>query len=82
MMYEDLEKIRNRDISALRFIVDHISTNGYPPSVREVGIAINVTSSSTAQKVVNRLVRRGWISTGGRVARAIRITPDGMEVLQ
>ncbi len=80
MMLDDLNKVLERDTRALKFIVHHFDINGYPPSVREVGKAIDVSSSSTAHEVISRLAERGWISIGQRMARTIRVTEDGMKV--
>lgn len=80
MMFEDEVKKLERDTNALKFIVSHVEKWGYPPSVREVGAAINVGSASTAHEVVSRLVRRGWISSAVKRARTIRVTEDGLEI--
>lgn len=82
MMFEAEAKLLERDTNALKFIVSHVAQWGYPPSVREVGSAINVGSASTAHEVVSRLVKRGWISVGAKRARTIRVTEDGMDVVR
>lgn len=71
-------RLRERDGQSLRFIAQYVQTNGYPPTIREVARELNVSSTSTAQQSVERLVRRGWISISSKSARTMRITPEGM----
>lgn len=62
---------------AVKFILRHVEATGYPPTVRDIAKAIGVSSSSTAQEVVFRLERRGWITYRHRLFRTIQVTDDG-----
>lgn len=71
-------RLRERDSQSLRFIAQYTSTNGYPPTVREVAAELGGISTSTTQQSVERLVQRGWILISRKSARTIRITDEGM----
>ncbi|HAH85997.1 MAG TPA: repressor LexA, partial [Armatimonadetes bacterium] len=41
------KELTPRQRQILHFILQHIETRGYPPTVREIGEAVNLSSSST-----------------------------------
>jgi repressor LexA len=60
-------------IVILDFIRDHIEKRGYPPSVREIGDAVELTSTSSVHHHLRRLEKLGVLArTSGR-CRAIRV---------
>jgi len=55
-------------INALRYIETITNETGYPPSVRQIGEHMGVSSPSTAHSIVKQLQRRGFLtSTEGHV---------------
>ncbi|CAK8053792.1 transcriptional repressor LexA [Eupransor demetentiae] len=73
----------SKQIQVLRFIHDAQSKNGYPPTVREIGEAIGLSSSSTIHGHIERLVKKGYLSkdVSKPRARAIEVTPAGLDIL-
>ena len=67
---EDLNK-REREI--LQFIKSETSRKGYPPSVREIGMAVGLKSSSTVHGYLNSLEEKGYIRRLPSKPRAIEI---------
>jgi repressor LexA len=61
---------RRRDI--LEFISSTIRDRGYPPTVREIGDAVGLKSSSTVHFHLNVLQKLGLIERDGSLTRAIR----------
>jgi len=61
---------RRRDI--LEFISSAIRDRGYPPTVREIGDAVGLKSSSTVHFHLNVLQKLGLIERDGSLTRAIR----------
>ncbi len=61
---------RRRDI--LEFISSTIKDRGYPPTVREIGDAVGLKSSSTVHFHLNVLQKLGLIERDGSLTRAIR----------
>ena len=66
---------RQRQI--LQFIIKHTEAQGYPPTVREIGEAVNLSSSSTVHGHLKTLEQTGWICREAVLTRAIRVVaPD------
>lgn len=63
--------VRQRQI--LEFIDAEARSKGYPPSVREIGKAIGLTSTSTVHAHLAALERKGFISRDGAKPRAIGV---------
>jgi len=45
----------------LEFIAEQIRERGYPPSVREIGVAVGLTSPSTVHSHLQVLQREGYL---------------------
>ena len=53
--------ISNRQRNILEFIEQQIRERGYPPSAREIGDAVGLTSPSTVHSHLNTLQRLGYL---------------------
>ena len=60
----------------LDFIKTHIKKQGYPPSVREIGKAVGLSSSSTVHAHLRKLEISGHIEREPDLTRAIRLIED------
>lgn len=72
-MYEDLHP---KQIEILEFIKKKIRTRGYPPSVREIGQAVGLSSSSTVHNHLSKLEKKGYIRRDPSKPRAIEIVDE------
>jgi len=63
---------RQREI--LDYLRKMLREKAYPPTVREIGLAIGLSSSSTVQNHLNTLERKGYIKRDAAKSRAIEIT--------
>lgn len=66
-------KISNRQIEIYEFIVSMVKAKGYPPTVREIGEAVGLTSSSTVHAHLNKLEANGLIKRDPTKPRALEI---------
>ena len=62
----------------LDFIVAHTRDAGYPPSVREIGEAVGLTSSSTVHTHLTTLQKQGFLRRDPTKPRAIEVRYDAM----
>jgi repressor LexA len=69
-MYEDLNE---NQVRILHFIKDQIKQKGYPPSVREICKGVNLRSTSTVHRHLERLETKGYIRRDPTKPRAIEI---------
>lgn len=68
-----MTKISKRQQDILDFIKQQVSEKGYPPSVREIGEAVGLASSSTVHGHLARLEKKGYIRRDPTKPRAIEI---------
>lgn len=60
----------------LRFIRGYHDSNGFPPSVREIGEAVGLASTSTVHFHLERLQQQGRISKHPKWPRTITISDE------
>ena len=68
--------ISTRQRNILEFIEQQIRERGYPPSVREIGDAVGLTSPSTVHSHLNTLQRLGYLRRDPTKPRAIEVRYD------
>lgn len=80
MMIKSQTELTDRQINILKFIVKHINTHGYPPSVREIGEEVGLSSSSTVHAHLEKLEKLQFIRRGNK-ARALEVLDKGKQKL-
>lgn len=60
----------------LDFIKSEIQTKGYPPSVREIALAVGLKSTSTVHGHLQRLEKRGLLHRDAMKPRAMEVVGD------
>jgi repressor LexA len=75
-MDEDLTARQQR---ILEFIGETVRERGYPPTVREIGEAVGLTSSSSVHSQLANLQRKGLLHKDPTKPRAIQIDEPRME---
>lgn len=71
-----MEDLTARQQEILDFIRQEVREKGYPPSVREIGEAVNLSSSSTVHSHLERLEKLGYIRRDPTKPRAIEILSE------
>lgn len=66
-------KLSNRQQAILDFIRTEVREKGYPPSVREIGEAVGLASSSTVHGHLERLEKKGFLRRDPTKPRAIEV---------
>lgn len=69
--------LTHRQQEILKFVQRFAQTHGYPPSVREIGKAMGLTSSSTVHSHLEALARKGFLRRDPSKPRALEILRDG-----
>jgi len=64
-----------RKVRILDFIAATLRARGYPPSVREIALAVGLSSTSAVHHHLMILEREGYLERGAAQSRAIRLTP-------
>lgn len=71
----------SKQLGILRFIYKKQSEKGYPPTVREIGEAVGLSSTSTVHGHIDRLEKKGYLHKDPTKPRAIEITERGLIAL-
>jgi len=67
------KNISARQERILKFINKKIKESGYPPSVREIAQAVNLSSSATAHSHLKKLEEKGYLKRNPSKPRAISL---------
>ncbi|KRL04259.1 transcriptional repressor LexA [Liquorilactobacillus oeni] len=70
-----------RQMAVLRFIYERVNEKGYPPTVREICQAVDLSSTSTVHGHLTRLEKKGYLQRDPTKPRAIEVTAFGLEAL-
>lgn len=66
-------KLTNRQEEILRFVRQELEQKGFPPSVREIGKAVGLSSSSTVHSHLRNLEKKGLIRRHPAKPRTIEV---------
>lgn len=79
-----MKTLSERQKSILKFIQEEVAQKGYPPSVREIGSAVGLASSSTVHSHLKKLEQYGYLRRDPTKPRAIEVlsTEEGTSVEQ
>ncbi|MCL2883036.1 MAG: transcriptional repressor LexA [Coriobacteriia bacterium] len=73
----DQEQLSARQRDILDFLSTFLRENSYPPSVREIGEAVGLSSSSSVHSQLNTLEGLGFIRRDTSTARGLTLLLDG-----
>ena len=62
-----------KEKAILKFIETQVLENGYPPSVREIGKAIGLSSTATVHAYLEKLEKEGYIKKQDKKGRTLKI---------
>lgn len=65
----------------LRYIAREIDRHGYPPTIREIGAAVGISSTSLVNYHLLKLEDAGLIERSDAVSRGLSLTPAGYAAL-
>lgn len=69
-----MEQLTKSQERVLRFISDFAREQGFPPTVREIGSALDGIKSSTVARYIKVLIKKGKLERGSSRARDLRLT--------
>lgn len=68
-----MEKLTKKQNEVLDYLKKSIAKNGFPPTVREIGSALGLSSPATTHAHLNTLETKGYIKKVGSKNRAIEL---------
>lgn len=73
---KEFHKLSKRQQNILRYMDKYMIDKGYPPTIREIGTATDINSTSVVNYNLNKLVQAGYLERSGKVSRGIRMIAD------
>ena len=68
-----MKPITKRQQAILDFIKQEVDKRGYPPSVREIGLAVGLSSTASVHNQLNQLEKKGFIRKDKSTTRGVMI---------
>ena len=78
MKKDDFEDLNKKEKAILKFIEKQIKENGYPPSVREIGKAVGLSSTATVHGYIAKLSKKGYIKKEDQKGRTLKLLKGGL----
>lgn len=76
------EKMTEKREQILKYLESEILRKGYPPTVREIGLAVNLSSTASVQAHLDALEEMGYIKRDASKGRAIEILDDSFQTIR
>ena len=73
MRKKDPNELNKREKAIIKFIEKQIKENGYPPSVREIGKAVGLSSTATVHGYLAKLQEKGYIKKENQKGRTLKL---------
>lgn len=79
MTTQTLDKLTKRQTAVLDFIIECIDTDGYPPTIREIGDHLGIKSTNGVNDHLKAIERKGYLEREDAKSRALKplFNPDG-----
>src|SRR5437660_3253292 len=68
------KKLSDRQKNILKYIEDYVDERGYPPSIREIGDRVGISSTSVVDYNLRVLERDGYLRRDREVSRGLELT--------
>lgn len=82
MMVRKSKGITDKHIKVLEFLTDYQTQYGRPPSIREIGEKVKISSTSVVNYYLDQLKKMGYLERDDRVSRGVRLTNKVNEIIQ
>lgn len=72
------DKLSQRQQSILRYIWEYWQESRRPPTIREIGSAVKISSTSVVNYNLNRLEEKGYLEREAEVSRGLKLTEKAL----
>jgi repressor LexA len=73
----DEKPLSKRQKNILNYISRYLQENRRPPTIREIGRAVNISSTSVVNYNLTKLKEKGFLERDAEVSRGLRLTQKG-----
>lgn len=82
MMVRKSKGITDKHIKVLEFVNEYQNRFGRPPSIREIGEKVKISSTSVVNYYLEQLEKMGYLERDNRVSRGMRLTGKVNQIVQ
>jgi len=82
MMVRKSKGLQDKHIKVLEFMANYQDENGRPPSIREIGEKLKISSTSVVNYYLDQLKKMGYLERDTRVSPGLRLTEKVGEIIQ
>lgn len=75
-------ELTKRQADILKYIQSEVQKNGYPPTLREIGKAVGLTSPSSVKHQLSALEKKGALRRDPNLPRAMEVISPPLEVAE
>jgi repressor LexA len=77
----DMKGLTERQVEVLVHIARSMRATGYPPTIREIGLALDIRSTNGVNDHLKALERKGFIERDDAKSRALTLTREAWEIV-
>ena len=74
------QQMSRRQQTMLKYISEYIQDAGRPPTIREIGTAAEISSTSVVNYNLTKLAEKGYIDRDAEVSRGLRLTEKARQL--
>ena len=78
MKESEMVDLNKKERAILKFIDKTVREKGYPPSVREIGKAVGLSSTATVHGYIAKLTAKGYIKKEDQKGRTLKLLKGGL----
>ncbi|MEW6288148.1 MAG: transcriptional repressor LexA [Chloroflexota bacterium] len=82
MMARQSKGLTDKHKKVLEFVNEYQTQHGRPPSIREIGEKVKISSTSVVNYYLQQLEKMGYIERDDRVSRGMRLTGKVNQIVQ
>lgn len=76
------DKLSTRQQNILEYTWEYWRDAGRPPTIREIGRAVNISSTSVVNYNLNKLEERGYLEREAEVSRGLKLTEKALSLFE
>lgn len=78
----NVDNLSQRQQNILKYVWEYWRESGRPPTIREIGSAVNISSTSVVNYNLNKLEEKGYLEREAEVSRGLKLTEKALALYE
>ncbi len=78
----NVENLSQRQQNILKYVWEYWRESGRPPTIREIGSAVDISSTSVVNYNLNKLEEKGYLEREAEVSRGLKLTEKALALYE